>query len=231
MNDLASFGVVVLAGAVHASLQLSLASLLLLYHESAGRHIRRKTRSLVGSFVSGIGIIILLLMGAGCFVITNIAGGALRMPVLIVCVSVLVTSALVVWFLYYRRGQGTRLWVPRMVSRFIDQRARVTENNTEAFSLGVLTTFAELPFAVVLLLLTANSVLELPAYYQLIAVATYTVIAVLPLVVVNLAIRTGQSVVDVQRWRVRNKVFLKIVSGSGFLVLGLFVVAFKIVGI
>jgi hypothetical protein len=230
MDDLVSLGTVVLAGVVHAGLQLGLGCLLLLYHESAGRHVGKKTRALVGSFVSGVGTIVFLALAATCFVVVNIFDGALSVEWLAAVVGVLVGLAVVVWFLYYRRGATTELWLPKVVAKFIDGRARVTESNTEAFSLGVLTCFAEAPFIFILLMVAGNSLLELPVKYQVLTVALYTIITMLPLIVMRVVLRNGRTVAEVQRWRVRNKMFLRVISGVGFFALAMYILAFKLLG-
>lgn len=230
MGELVSFGMIILAAAVHASLQLGLGGLLLLYHESKGKHVNNKTRGLVGSYISGVGVIVFLLLATACYIVTTLFGGILSVELLAAIMSILLVLSLVMWVFYYRRGETMELWLPKAVSRFIDGRAKVTNSNTEAFSLGVLTSFAELPFTIVLLLVAGNSILELETIYQPLMVAIYTIIAIVPLVVFRLAIRSGRNVVDVQKWRVRNKMFLRIVSGAGFLVLAIFVFAFKVMG-
>jgi len=231
MSEFISIAIIILAAIVHASLQLGLSCLLLLYHESAGKHIKSKTRNLVGSFISGVGTIIFLLLATACFIVSNAFDGALSISILTAVIGVLIALALVMWFLYYRRGATTELWLPQVVARFIDHRAKVTDSNTEAFSLGVMTSFAEIPFIIIPLLIAGNSILELDPLYQPLMVAVYTIVAIVPLTILNIIIRTGHNVVEIQKWRVKNKLFLRIISGLSFLVLGLFIFAFKVANI
>jgi len=231
MNEFVNIAIIILAAIVHASLQLGLGCLLLLYHESAGKHIKSKTKNLVGSFISGVGAIVFLLLATACFLISSTFDGALSTPVLTTVIGILIALAVAMWFLYFRRGDTTELWLPKVIAKFIDNRAKVTDNNTEAFSLGVTTSFAEIPFIMILLLVAGNSVLEFDPIYQPMFVCFYTIIAIIPLVILNLFIRTGRNVVDIQKWRVKNKLFLRIISGFSFLILGIFILAFKILGV
>lgn len=144
---------------------------------------------------------------------------------------ILMVLAVAMWIFYYRRGDSTELWVPGPVAKFIDNRAKVTENNTEAFSLGVLSALLELPMSLALFVLAADSILEIPVLWQLLMILLYTLLSILPLVALKLSIRTGKTVVDVQKWRVKNKNFLRIMSGVGYLVLAGFVFAFKVLGV
>ncbi|MBR0403166.1 hypothetical protein IJI55_01270 [Candidatus Saccharibacteria bacterium] len=230
MIDLADLGVVILSGVAHATLQLGLGCLLLLYHASLGKHVRKKTKNLVGSFISGVGLMNFLILASACFIIAIIANGCLSPLSLIVITAIITLLAIIMWFFYYRRGRTTELWLPKIVARYIDKRAKLTESNTEAFSLGLLACFAEMPFTLVLMLVSANAILCLPEIWQGIAVALYTITSILPLIIMRYAIRRGGTVVDIQRWRNKNKNFLRMISGVLFLILGIYIIAFKVIG-
>lgn len=228
MDMVIPFGEVILAAVVHASLQLQLGALLLLYHASLGKHVRKKTKTIVSSYIAGIGTLIFLAVAATCFVFDRYFGKSLYPEEIVIVIAMLIALAIVMWGFYYRRGKTTELWLPRSVARYIDKRAKATESNTEAFSLGVLTSLAEMPFTLVLFIVAANSILRLEPLWQLIAVVIYTIIAILPPVILRLAVRRGESITNIQRWRVKNKTFLRIISGVGFLILGIFLFAFEL---
>lgn len=222
------FGEVFLAAAVHASLQLELGGLLLLYHASLGKHIRRRTKKLVNNYIAGIGTLAILALTGFCFMMDRYFGSALYPEELAVVVGMLVAIAVLVWIFYYRRGRSTELWLPRSVARYINRRAKNTDSSIEAFSLGVLTSLAEMPFTLILLLTAANSILALPFDYQLLAAGMYVAVVILPMIILRLAIRRGQTVADIQRWRVKHKNFFRIMTGVGFLALALFILAFEV---
>ncbi len=222
------FSEVFLAAVIHATLQLSLGALLLLYHASLGKHVRKKTRFLVDSYISGLGTLVFLSLGAIIFILDRYFGKPLYIEELVIVVGMLVALAIAAWFVYYRRGKSTELWLPRSVARFIDKRAKLTNSNTEAFSLGLLTSLAEMPFTLVLFVVAANSTMVLPPMYQILAVAMYTLITIIPPVVLRFAIRKGQTVVSIQRWRVKHKTFFRLLTGVGFLVLAFFLFTFEV---
>lgn len=228
MEMIVPFSEVFLAAVVHATLQLQLGTLLLLYHASIGKHVRKKTRYLVDSYIAGVGTLVFLLLATMVFLLDRYFEKSLYIEELVIVSGMLVALAIAAWAFYYRRGKSTELWLPRRVALFIDKRAKETNNNTEAFSLGMLTSFAEMPFTLVLLFVAANSIMKLPFLYQIIAVAVYTIITVIPPVVMRLAIRKGQTVVNIQRWRVKHKFFFRVLSGAGFLVLGCFLFTFEV---
>lgn len=220
--------VVLLAGVVHAMLQLGIGTLLILYHASLGKHITLRTRSLVTNYIFGNALLTGLSMSAAGFIIYIICRGEMNPAMLTIVMGVLIALAVSVWTFYYRRGKSTELWLPKSVARYINKRANVTESNTEAFGLGMLACFAEAPFTIILVLVAGNSIVALPQALQILAIAVYTFLSILPLFVMRIAVRKGQTIVDVQKWRIRNKNFLRVLAGIGFLVLAVFLLAFKI---
>lgn len=229
MEILVPFGVVVLAGLIQASMQLNLGTLLLLYHASLGKHIKRKTRHIVDTYITGVAILVILMLATLVFILDRYFGGALYVEEIVIVITMMVAVAVLIWMFYYRSGRSTELWLPRSVAKFIDRRAKLTDSNVEAFSLGALTSLAEMPFTLILLIVTANSILTLPALEQLIAVLLYAVITIVPLMIFRLAIRRGQSVVSIQRWRIKHKNFLRFLTGLGFIILGFFIFTFEVI--
>ena len=221
---------VILAGLIHATLQLGVGTLLLLYHASLGKHVKKKTRELVTNYILGNGLLTGVAVAAACFGVFVICGGEMNPAMLTIVVGILVALAISIWAFYYRFGKSTELWLPKSIARYINRRAKLTESNTEAFGLGMLACFAEAPFTLILIVVTANSILGLPQALQILAVALYAVLSVLPLIVLRVAARKGQTVVDIQKWRINNKNFIRIISGTGFVVLAAFLLVFKILG-
>lgn len=222
------FSEVFLAAVIHATLQLSLGSLLLLYHASLGKHVKKKTRFLVDSYIAGLVTLVFLTLATMIFILDRYFEKALYVEELVIVIGMLVALAIAMWAFYYRRGKSTELWLPRSVARFISRRAKETNSNTEAFSLGLLTSLAEMPFTLVLIVVAANSILVLPPLYQILAVELYAVTTIIPPTILRIMIRKGQTVVDIQRWRVKHKIFFRVLTGVGFLVLGFFLFTFEV---
>ena len=228
--NLVQFGTILLAALVHATLQLGLGALLLLYHASLGKHIKKKTKQLVSNYILGAALLIILTVTAAAFIINAITSSSLSPEVLAILVGILFMLAIIIWFFYYRTRRSTELWLPKSVSRYISNRAKLTESNTEAFSLGMLSSLAEMPFSIILMIIAGNSIIGLPVELQILSIAFYSFIAILPLFILRFSIRRGNTVVDIQKWRVKNKEFLKIMTGIGFMTLALFIIGFRILG-
>lgn len=173
---------------------------------------------------------ILLGLLAAAFVTIAFLGGSFQLETLSFIVGILLALTLIIWFAYYRTGRSTELWLPKSVTKFITSRAQKTSSRVEAFSLGMLTSFAEFPFSLILILLVADTFLQFSPIFQIISIFIYLLIAISPLLICRLFVRRGDTVAEIQRWRVKNKTFLRVLSGVGFLALALFLFAFKIAG-
>ena len=229
MEAYVSLGIVVLSGLVAASLQLPLGTLLLLYHASLGRHIRKKTKCLASSFISGATLMNFLLLGTAIFLIASLTdGGVLPDLAHIIIFGLLVALGVIAWFFYYRRKGSTELWLPRHLARYIDSRAKTTSDNSEAFSLGLLVPLSEILFTLPLLALSADAILRLDPLYQALGLVVFTIFSILPLLLLRLLIRKGRNVAEVQRWRLKNKSFFRFFTGAAFTVLAAFLFAFVI---
>ena len=231
MEDLTVFstlGVIVLAAIAHASLQMNLGSLLLLYHESLGKHIKKRTKFLVSNYIFGVVFLIITSLAATCYFILLVFNQQLSTICLVTIAIVLVAVTICIWLFYYRSGRSTELWLPKPVAKYITKRARQTDSNIEAFALGLLASFAETPFVIILFLVVADSLLRLPLWQQIGMLFAYVAIATFPLFFLRLAVRHGRTVVEIQKWRLKNKNFLKILSGILFMTLAVFLMGFRI---
>ena len=201
MEDLTVFstlGVIVLAAIAHASLQMNLGSLLLLYHESLGKHIKKRTKFLVSNYIFGVVFLIITSLAATCYFILLVFNQQLSTICLVTIAIVLVAVTICIWLFYYRSGRSTELWLPKPVAKYITKRARQTDSNIEAFALGLLASFAETPFVIILFLVVADSLLRLPSWQQIGMLFTYVAIATFPLFFLRLAVRHGRTVVEIK---------------------------------
>ena len=229
MEAYISLSIIILCGLVTASLQLPLGTLLLLYHASLGKNIREKTKKLASSFISGVTLMNFLLLGTAIFLISVLTFNS-TFPDLgyIIIFGLLIALGIVAWFFYYKRKGSTELWLPRHLARYIDSRAKATNDLSEAFSLGLLVPLSEILFALPLLALSADAILHLHTAYQALGLVIFTVFGSLPLLILRVFIRKGKNVAEVQRWRLKNKGFFRFFTGAGFIILAAFLFAFVI---
>jgi len=139
-------------------------------------------------------------------------------------------SGIAVLLFYYRRGKGTMLWLPRGFIEFASSRAKKTRNSFEAFAIGSAMVVAELPFLLAPLVLIAFLLHGAPGNQHLLAIAGYSVLACLPLLIMTSLISGGHKISSLQRWRENNKVFLRWSSGLVLILLGVYIYGFTVWG-
>ena len=130
------------------------------------------------------------------------------------------------WKFYFRKGSKTQLWLPRSFATFIQKKTKKTDDVIEAFSLGVLSSFAEMPISLALYVVAAYGILQMSGFWQVIALIAYALLSVMPLLVLKVRLKTGRNVVEIQRWRVENKSFLKYFSSFSFITLAATILSF-----
>ena len=231
MEGLVDVLVVMLAGITNASLQLGTGTLLLLYNESLGRKVRKKTRSVTRGFILGSFLFSVLLISTTMLLILLINSHPLVVNGLILLSSLAIAMSVIVIGLYWRRGKNTMLWIPDFMAKYFRKRASKVDTPAEGIALGMTTVLSELPFSAVLILIAANSLLNLPQAVILLALAGYALITVVPLIIMKMLIKNGTTLAEIQRWRVKNKTFLRIFAGICYVALAVFIIAFKLMGV
>lgn len=145
--------------------------------------------------------------------------------VILIILALLVSSAVMTH--YYKRGKGTRLWIPRPFAIYLTDRSKKTQNVVEATALGIVSVLAELPFTAVLIVMTA---LVLISYFVIdhytVIIVVYSIVASLPLIVVATAIASGRRLSQIQRWREASKVFLQYAAGAGLFAAALYALVY-----
>lgn len=138
----------------------------------------------------------------------------------------LIGLATVFW--YYRRGDGTQLWLPRPIAGYLLDRSHRTKRGFEAFLLGAGTAIGELPFIIAPLLLVALVIAAQPTATWLGWSVLYGIGASLPLLAITGYITSGHSIARVQRWREQSKTFLQWTSGMALILLTVYVTVLQI---
>lgn len=230
MTLVTSLAIIAFAALIHASFQLSVSVLTLMSGHAIGKRTRhtRLLRMMTG-FTAGAGVMTMLLVSFTAFALGHIYGTHIPMIVWALACGVLVGVGVSVWRFYYRAGKGTTLWVPRSVATFMNDRSKATRQAAEAFGLGLSSVTAELLFIAAPIIVSALVLIHLPPVWQLLGVALYTAISLLPLLIVSALIGSGHKLSHIQRWRESNKHFLQFVAGSGMLVLGAYVYVEQVV--
>ena len=224
MNVIDSLVIVAMAALIHASFQLSVSMLTLLSSHTIGaKRSHARLLGLTGAFTSGAAVMTMLLVAATALLVQLGLSPATDTFAWVITCGLLLGLGIAVWIFYYRREQGTTLWLPRGMARYLSDRTKATKQTAEAFGLGVSSVLAELLFIFAPVLVSVLILVRLEPVWQLVGIALYTSLSLFPLLVVNGLIGSGHRISAIQRWREENKSFLQFVAGGGLLVLGFYV--------
>lgn len=224
MDTFTTLLVVAFAAFLHATFQLSVSVLTLLSGHSIGRK-KSKMRliHLTSTYVGGVFLMTILLVASLILSSSNLFGP--YAPTLIwagVC-GATVGIGISAWLFYYKRhSDGTELWIPRQIAKYLHDRTKDTKSGSESFGLGLMTGLGELLFTIAPLAISAMLLSSVAPNWQLIGIVIYASISLLPLIIVWLLVSSGYKISNIQHWRTENKWFLQFISGSGLVLLGLF---------
>jgi hypothetical protein len=222
--DLYTLTIILLAtGLIHGSFQLSLSVLTLLSgHTLGAKRSRRALVRLSAAFVLGAFVITALLSASSTFLADSLFAYGTPELVWVMTLGLAIGVAVANLLFYYRKSQGTEIWLPRGMADYLLARVKATRSSAESFTLGVSSVLAEMLFVVAPLALSALALLELQNDWRPIGVLTYGFVATMPLLVVLVLINRGYSLGRIQKWRVENKIFLQFTASAGLILLSLF---------
>jgi len=219
-----SLAIVAFAALIHASFQLSVSMLTLLSgHAIGAKTAHTKLLRLTCSFLTGAGIMTLLLISFTSFMFQHNFGQTVPAIMWAVGCGLLIGLGIAVWAFYYRREKGTSLWLPRGIARYLSDRTKATKLSAEAFGLGLSSVIGELVFILAPMVISALVLIQLPPVWQLAGVGIYTLISLLSLLIVYAMVGSGHKLSRIQKWREDNKRFLQFAAGSGLIILGFYV--------
>lgn len=230
MNTYESLAIVTVAALIHASFQLSVSMLTLLSSHTIGaKRSHARLLTLTNAFTFGVFVMTVLIMSAMALFAQIALSAVEPMLIWVVACGLLFGLGIAVWIFYYRREQGTALWIPRGLARYLGGRTKATKQSGEAFGLGVSSVLAELLFIFAPLLVSAIALAELAPSLQLAGITLYVAISLLPLLIVGGLISGGHKISRIQRWREDNKWFLQFIAGGGLVVLGFYLYVTQVV--
>lgn len=211
---------VAFAGLVYGGFALGTSMLVLLSgHSLSRKRSHARLLSLTLAFVLGALLMVFLLLTTLLYF--GLLLDAWAYPAVILALATLVSlSGLWVLFFYYRRGDGTTLWVPRGFARYLNERTAHTKNPFESFVLGAAGVLFELPVTLPLLSSVAVVLSGQGPRFGVAGLGLFSVLGILGLFVVFVLVGGGHTPARINRWRARHKRFVQTVVGLGLLVLG-----------
>src|SRR5690606_8257248 len=220
------------AALVHASFQLSVSVLTLLSgHAIGAARSHAKLLRTMNGFIAGAIVMTMLLLASFALLASHIETPPQQTAAWTMACGLLIGIGIAVWLVYFRREQGTTLWIPRGLADHLTARTKATKRSAEAFSLGLTSVLGELLFIIAPSAVSALALAALPAVWQLVGIVAYTVISALPLIIVAGLVGGGHKLSRIQKWRASNKHFLQFAAGSSLIVLAGFIYVFEVLAL
>ncbi len=141
-----------------------------------------------------------------------------------------VAVGIIVLLFYFRSGPGTMLWLPRGIADFLQTRAKKTGSAIESFSLGIMTSVAELPFIIAPLLIVSMLLRGQATINHTLGSLAFSVVATVPLTIILVLIGGGMKISRIQKWRETNKGFLQFTAGAGLIIVSIYLFVSYCVG-
>ena len=232
MDILGSFLIVIAAALIHASFQLSVSMLTLLSgHAIGAKKSQSSLLRLTTSFILGASVMTILLVSFVSYLLQQLLHGTTPLLVWAMSCGLLFGLGVAVWAFYYRRENGTTLWLPRGTAKYLSDRTKATKNSAEAFGLGLSSITAELIFIVAPIIISSLTLTRLAPNLQLIGIGIYTAVSMISLILVWALVGSGHSLSRIQKWRENNKRFLQFAAGSGLIALGFYVYVDQVISV
>lgn len=213
--------IILIVGAlfVHGCYQLSVSTLTLLSSHTIGRgrSLRRLFR-LSATYTIGVIIAVATILVSMVVLYAFLGHIGSKIPALLT-IFILPIIGLATVFWYYRRGNGTKLWLPRVFVGYLMDRTKKTTSAVESLGLGIITVVGELPFIIAPVAIIAFMLYSYEPHMWLGWSLAYGFLVGLPLLFITFYLTSGHSLALVQQWREQNKKFLQVVSGIALILL------------
>jgi len=221
----------IVAGLIQASFGLGVSMLTLLSgHLMSARESTRRLHRLSLAYIVGSLFAIVMMLLAVMYLLSWLSL-SFSEQFWAVLTGASVGVGLCVLLFYYRRDKkGTRLWLPRRAAEYLYARTKATRHSFEALILGVGSIVAELIFIAAPLVIAANLMAELTSWWQIMAIFVYLLIVIAPMLILHISNLGGHKISKIQHWREQNKRFLQVAAGVLLIILGFYLLTYKVIG-
>ncbi|MBR3132039.1 hypothetical protein IKG33_01350 [Candidatus Saccharibacteria bacterium] len=233
MSVLTPLGILILAMLIMAFLELTPGVFILFYHYTIGRFSRKSASRLSLFFILGTEIISACLF-LSVYFLTSILffdHPDLRNNVLTwIIVGVLFALSFASFFFYFRRGPGTRLFIPREFANTLIHYAKTVKTTSDAFVLGALTGVLELMFTLPLYIITSAEIMRMnnmPLPNTLLTII-YILSPVVSLFIKRWLFQSGRNLAQIERSRIKDKNFTRVLLGSSYFIIAILIICFRI---
>jgi hypothetical protein len=233
MSFFISLGIVILAMLIMASLQLQPGVFALFYHYASGKYSKKKTSDVTLFFILGAEVASACLFLCAYYIANLFFLCQFRPETSFfawVLVGILIALALMSFTCYFRPGPGTKLFISRKCAKNLDTHARNIKSRSDAFTLGALSGVCELPFTLPLYIITSIEIIEMTVEFfpSHLLTLLYIIVPAIPLFIVRWKFQLGRNLANIERSRVKDKIFTRLILGFSYIAISILFIYFRI---
>lgn len=233
MSVFTSLCFLVLAVLILSFLQLPAGVFTLFYHYALGKNSKKRASFLSLFFIAGVGTIFFALFLACYFLIfilflnqPDFDSGLLAWLLAII----FFVFSLVSLLFYFRKSSGTELYIPRSFAKAFSENAKSVKTRSDAFALGAFSAAAEIPFTLPVLILASVEIMRFDSLvFPREPLAFFTLfLPLVPLFFLRGLFRADYTLAEVERLRVHDKTFFRLILCLSYLTIGILIIVFRI---
>lgn len=232
MSVFISFAILALALLIITFLYLTPGVFAFLYHYCQGRFGQAKAQELSTFFILGAetisSCIFLLTFILVAFFTANFPHDII--PYLAwFMFGLFIALAFSSLFFYFRRGAGTELFISRKTAKEYIVHAKTTKDKSGAFCLGIVSEIPELLFTLPLYIIISSEILRISTTHpaSLLLTILYIIVPVIPLFIIRFQFKHHQNLADIERSRIHNKNFTRIILSISYLIIAFLILSFR----
>lgn len=233
MSIIISLGIIVFAMLIVASLQLVPGVFLLFYHHALGRFSKAKASDFALFFMLGVETISVFLFLSLYYLICIFFFDGVNTNNLIlnwIIIGIMLALSLASIFFYYRRGKGTKLFLPRTYATVLNSDAKMVKNRSDAFLLGAFSGTFELIFTLPLYLLSSIEIIKIESYgfpANLLAIL-FVFAPLIPLLASYSYFATNFNLADLIKNRFKVKPFIRFILSFSYFMIAILIFYLKV---
>ena len=233
MSVFSSVGIIIIAMLIMASLQLVPGVFALFHHYASGKYSKKRTSRLSLFFILGAEVISACLFLFSFYIAYFFFLGKPRPEHSVFAwfgIGVLIALSIASFFFYFRRGKGTQLFIARSFAKALNESAKSAKTRSDAFALGAISSTCEILFTLPLYIITAIEIIELSSenFTSDILTIIYILTSAIPLFITYYLFHSGRNLADIERTRVKDKTFTRLLMGFSYLIIAILIIHFKI---
>lgn len=233
MSTLITIGIIVLSVLIMSFLTLVPGTFALFSHYAQGRFSKKHASDLsffflLGAEITASCVFLSTFIIVAVFIADTPSTDTSLLTWLFIIIMIILSLTSLLF--YFRPGRGTELFISRKIARAIDHQARNVKNRSDAFVLGALCGTPELIFTVPLFIITSCEILQLSSTHPMSSMLSivYIVAPIVPLIIYRWQFLHGHNLADIQRARVHDKLFTRLILSISYLIIAVILIQFRI---